>query len=185
MNKVLGIALALIVLFTVSACGRPERVPLIPPQEADNLSSEQVASASQQEAASSSSQTDESQASTEVKLYLNGNRLELKTQPALVNGIVMVPMAEICEYFSRTIKCTQNGDVLELNDVDNNKTFVITAKQTNAKSGNDEIAMPAAPILADDGVLLVELSCFRTFLNADNKFKEEFTAAYITESGLC
>ncbi len=120
-----------------------------------------------------------------IKLYLNGNKLILKTAPILENGVVMVPVAEICGAFSREITSEQNGDTLTLIDADRGNTIELTAGSTEAKINGTTAALDAAPLLAEDGALLMPLTAFRTLFDADNKYIEEYNSAYIVESGLC
>ncbi|MDD4076237.1 MAG: stalk domain-containing protein [Eubacteriales bacterium] len=127
----------------------------------------------------------ENAAADAVKLYLNGNRLPLSTPCRLENGVVMVPIAEIVGAFSRSIACTMAGDTLTMEDASRGNTILLTAGDDTASVNGKTVALEAPAMLAEDGALLVELSAFRTLLDADNKFTAEFSAAYIVESGLC
>ncbi len=158
--------------------------PLAPPQPTTQPSDEawEASTAPSSQAVQAAS---EQVSQADIKLYLNGNRLELQSPPVMQDDRVMVPLAEICGYFSRPIDCVQEGEVLTVNDGNNQTVFVITAGSSMAEVDGKQVSMPVAAKLDDNGVMLVELSCFRTLLDADNRYNEEFSAAYITESGLC
>lgn len=137
-----------------------------------------------EEAGEASSQQDAPEAA-QIKLYLNGNRLELSTPIQLEGEHVMVPVAEIVSAFSRTIETALEGETLTLDDAGHGNVIVLTAGADEAAVNGGAVKLTAAPILAEDGALLIELSDFRTLLDADNKYTADISSAYITESGLC
>ena len=169
------VALFVCALTLLYGCGaEPEKTVLEPPS----------GTASEQSAAETEPSSVPEQA-PEIKLYLNGNRMELVTAPVMEGELVMVPIAEICEAFSRPITAQQEDSVLTLEDTEKSSTIVVTAGESKAVLNGSAVEMKASATLAQDGVLLVELSSFRSLLDADNKYQPDITAAYITESGLC
>jgi hypothetical protein len=123
--------------------------------------------------------------SKEIKLYLNGNKLPLEQKPLLVDNNVMIPVAEICTYFSRSITSEQNNNTLTIIDEKKDNKIIITAGEKIARINNKDTEMLVPAVLSDNGVMLVELSSVRILLDADSKFNSEFSSAYINESGLC
>lgn len=120
----------------------------------------------------------------DIKLYLNGNKLPMDVLPIMVDDVVLVPMAEICSYFNRTITAEQTDDSLTLIDKNKDNTIVITVNSDNASLNGQDVKMPAVARLYK-GVVMVPLECYRSLFDADNKYQAEFTSAYIMESGLC
>ena len=121
----------------------------------------------------------------EIKLYLNGNKLPLEQKPLLADNNVMIPVAEICTYFSRSITSEQNNNTLTIIDEKKDNKIIITAGEKIARINNKDTEMLVPAVLSDNGVMLVELSSVRILLDADSKFNSEFSSAYINESGLC
>lgn len=170
-------------LLLLSACGtKTEKVVLEPP------------SPQSQAAASSSEPTQPGQGDPSatanpqqsgIKLYLNGNRLVLTQPPVLEGEAVMVPVAEICEAFSREINAVSQENTLTLTDVKKGKIIVLTDKEGKAVVNGASVNLAAPATFADSGVMLIALSDFRTLFDADNKYQADILAAYITESGLC
>lgn len=173
MKKIYLIFALALMLSLFGGCGGTEKTVLDPP------TAQSQGPSSSQEASPLPSQMQE------VKLYLNGNRLELSTAPVVEGDFVMVPFAEICESFSRQISVTQEGAVLTLVDTENSNTIVITDGESKATVNGSSVDIKAPAELTQDGVFLVELSSFRTLLDADNKYQADISTAYITESGLC
>ena len=181
LNKQKTVALLAGVVVLLSACGKTDKVVLEPPS-----ASSKAAATSSEPAQHSSSQTVVSEPQqAEIKLYLNGNRLVLAQPPLLQGETVMVPVAEICEAFSREITTVPQDSTLTLTDTKKGKTIVITDKIGKAVVNGASVNLAAPAILTDSGVMLVALSDFRTLFDADNKYQSDIFAAYITESGLC
>lgn len=169
------------VLMLMAACGKTEKVVLEPPS-----ASSQAAASSSEPAQQDSSQTVVSEPQqAEIKLYLNGNRLVLAQPPLLQHETVMVPVAEICEGFSREITTVSQENTLTLTDTKKGKTIVLTDKDDKAMVNGAAVNLAAPAALTNSGVMLVALSDFRTLFDADNKYQSDILAAYITESGLC
>lgn len=120
-----------------------------------------------------------------IKLYLNGNRLELSTPIQLEGDHVMVPLAEIVSAFSRDIETSAEGETLTLSDTERGNAITITVGGDEAQVNGSAVKLAAPPVLSEDGEMLIELSDFRTLLDADNKYTADISSAYITESGLC
>lgn len=121
----------------------------------------------------------------EISIYLNGNGLELTNSAYQEEGKVMVPIAEICESFSRSIICTQEGNSLTIVDEKKGNTIVLIEGSDKAQVNGKEVKLEVPAVLTEDGSLMTELSAFRILLDADCKYQEEIESAYITESGLC
>ncbi len=177
-NTICSAAVCAALLLAASCAQQPPGEPMLPP--APDTTSRQSSPPQQPEETSG-----ESGSQIEIKLYLNGNRLELETPPVLQDGSVMVPLAEICGYFSRSIQTSLSGEVLTVSDSDRAAEITITAGSATAVVNGKNVTMPAPALLSGTGEMLVELSCYRPLFDADNKYNEEFQAAYITESGLC
>lgn len=97
----------------------------------------------------------------------------------------MLPVEEICGFFSREIAFAQEGDVLTITDEGRSNTIVITAGSKTAKVNGTDVQMEAPALLAQDGVMLLEFACFQTLLDCEVQMNEGATILYITESGLC
>ncbi len=121
----------------------------------------------------------------ELKLYLNGNKLPLEQKPLLIDNNVMIPVAEICTYFSRSITSEQNDNILKITDEKKGNKIIISAGEKISKINDKDAEMLVPAVLSDEGVMLIELSSVRTLLDADFKFNSEFLSVYINESGLC
>lgn len=162
-------------------------VSSVPTAAAQPAVSEQSPAKSEPTAETVPQNTAENSSSTaaEIKVYLNGNRLVLETPAQMADGKVMVPIAEITSYFSRSIKASAEDNKLTLTDEKKSNTIVITADSSKAQINGTDTEMSAPAMLNDKGVMLVELSAFRLLFDADNKFNQDYNAAYITESGLC
>ncbi len=183
-NRCILCAVLFAVLLVLGSCGQQSiKEPLEPPRPTAQSASDEWKASS--ESSQVSQLTSEQVNQSDIKLYLNGNRLELQSTPVMQEDNVMVPLAEICGYFSRPIECVLDGQILTVQDSNNKTVFKITAGSDIAELDGKQVAMPAAAQLDDKGAMLVELSCFRTLLDADNRYNDEFSAAYITESGLC
>lgn len=130
-------------------------------------------------------ESEESAQITEITVYLNGNSLELETAAYETEGKVMVPAAEVCGFFSRSISCTMEGEVLTIEDGKIGNTIILTAGSDKAMMNGKETALEAAAVLTEEGVLMVELSAFGVLLDTDYKYQETIQSVYITESGLC
>lgn len=169
------------VVVLLTACGKTEKVVIEPPS-----ASSQIAASSSEPVQQSSSQTAVSEPQqAEIKLYLNGNRLVLAQPPLLQGETVMVPVAEICEGFSREITTVSQENSLTLTDTKRGRTIVLTDKDDKAVVNGAAVNLAASATLTNSGVMLVALSDFRTLFDADNKYQSDIFAAYITESGLC
>ncbi|HWP51828.1 MAG TPA: stalk domain-containing protein [Clostridia bacterium] len=164
-------------LLLLAACGSKSDPAVLEPPSTQ--SSEPAQQSGQ------SSQTASEPQQSEIKLYLNGNRLVLAQPPLLEGETVMVPVAEICGAFSREITAAPQGHTLTLTDVSKGKTIVLTDKDGKAVVNGASVNLAAPPTLTEDGTMLVALSDFRTLFDADNKYQADILAAYITESGLC
>lgn len=214
MTKVWPAALALLLLTAVfCGCGKKKEV-LLPPAAEDTPAAGTLEDASEgtaatkedlKESAGSGEGTEEAagegaaqaeagaageegvlqEGQTEIKLYLNGNRLVPDAVPYESDGTAFVPIAEICSYFSRSISCSQEGETLTIQDADKGNEIVIEAGRDKAIVNGAEVKLAAPAVLSSGGTMMVELSSFRSLLDADNKYQEDIGAAYITESGLC
>ncbi|MEA5137316.1 MAG: stalk domain-containing protein [Candidatus Fimivivens sp.] len=181
MNKQRTTAFLAGVVVLLTACGKTEKVVIEPPS-----ASSQIAASSSEPVQQSSSQTAVSEPQqAEIKLYLNGNRLVLAQPPLLQGETVMVPVAEICEGFSREITTVSQENSLTLTDTKRGRTIVLTDKDDKAVVNGAAVNLAASATLTNSGVMLVALSDFRTLFDADNKYQSDIFAAYITESGLC
>lgn len=122
---------------------------------------------------------------TEISVYLNGNSLELTDSAYRSEEKIIVPIAQICEYFSRDLVCTQEGNILTITDEKMGNIIVLTEGSDKVLVNGKEVKLEAPVILTEDGNFMTELSAFRILLDADCKYQEEMQSVYITESGLC
>ncbi len=177
-----AVLLACMLLLLASCGNKAEKVVLEPP----SASSQAAAPESGPTQQSSPSVAESAPQQAEIKLYLNGNRLVLTQPPVLVDAeTVMVPVAEICEAFSRSITAEPQAGSLTLTDTDKGKAIVLTDNDNKATVNGAAVNLAAPAKLTEDGVMLMALSDFRTLFDADNKYQPDIFAAYITESGLC
>lgn len=172
--KKLGCILFLALMaMLLNGCSETEKAVLSPP------SAESQEPASSQELSAAPTQTQE------IKLYLNGNRLELSTAPAVEEDFVMVPVAEICESFSRQISVNSEGSVLTLVDTEKSNTIVLTDGESKATVNGSSVDLGTPVELTQEGVFFMEINGFTTLLDANVKYQPDITTVYITESGLC
>lgn len=195
-RNILVVAGMLFLLF-LTGCREEEKLVLAPPQvekaadkNTDNSSVETEPenteeTAANAEAAAGEQEEAQNQDKVEIDVYLNGNRLELETGAYFADGRIMVPMETICGYFSRNLDCSMNGETLTIEDEKFENTIVFTAGESNALVNGRETALEAEPVIAENGVMLVEVSAFLNLLDAEYNYQEEIQSVYITESGLC
>ncbi|WMC93722.1 stalk domain-containing protein [Kineothrix sp. MB12-C1] len=163
----------------MTACKKEEKEVIEPPQvETQSKTQESIST-------ENNGQEEAEGKETEIAVYLNGNYLELMVSAYQSEEKVMVPMAEICEYFSRDLVCTQEGNTLTIVDEKMEKTIILTEGSDKALVNDKEVKLEAPTVLTEDGNLMAELSSFRILLDADCKYQEEMQSVYITESGLC
>lgn len=171
------------IILLLAACGDKTQKVVLEPPSASSQASSPASGAAQQSSQSDAAESALQQA--EIKLYLNGNRLVLTQPPVLEGETVLVPVAEICEAFSRNIALQPQADSLTLTDTEKGNTIVLTDKDGKAVVNGATVNLAAPAKLTENGVMLIALSDFRTLFEADNKYQPDILAAYITESGLC
>lgn len=194
--KRLKIALSVLVLLTLVMSGCQSAVSpsaqLMPATEpvrtfapVEGAPAQPQTNATQAPAPSDEAVQTQAPAVSEVRLYLSGNKLPLETPCQIIDGFVMVPVAEVVDAFNREIDYTADATTLTINDPDKGNVIVIQASSATAQINGSAANMEAPAVMTDGGVMLIELSAFRLLFDADNKFVEEHASAYIVESGLC
>lgn len=186
------VAAGMLFLLFLTGCREEEKVVLAPPQvekaadeNADNTDADLTEEGANAEAVPGEQEEVQNQDEIQIDVYLNGNRLELENGAYAVDGKIMVPLEAICEFFSRKLECTLDGERLTIDDAKFENTIILTAGESNALVNGRETTLETEPVMAGNGVLMVEVSAFLTLLDAEYKYQEEIQSVYITESGLC
>lgn len=180
------ILLFCIVVVNLAACGNEEQKEVLLPPDVnadDYVNTDNQIDKTEENDLTAQKAQDTTQ--KEIKLFLNGNSLDLVTKPYIEESNVMVPISEICSYFSRDIICELNEDVLMITDEKNEKIIEISKDSDKAIVNGTSVELKSPAVLTEEGIMMVELSSFGILLDADNKYQEDISAAYITESGLC
>ena len=116
-------------------------------------------------------------ADTEIKLYIDGEKIETDVAPVIVNDRTLIPVRCFFEKFDAKVNWVESTKQVVIENDD--KSIILKIDDKTAYVNNSAVALDAAPVIKNDRTL-VPVRFISENLGYNVDWKEETKSVYIT-----